>query len=281
MIVVRLLGGLGNQMFQYAAGRRLAESRRTNLALDISGFRGYQLRRYELDAFSIPEQIITLPQIDAWARECAGRKLPFAYVKEPHFHFHPALLSAPGDAFLEGYWQCERYFADIAPLLRETFTVRLPLDERNQAFLAAIQRAEGASVSVHVRRTDYVDNPKTNSVHGTCDLDYYDTCVKRMCARVTEPQFFVFSDDPAWVTTKLLPRIPAPCTVVAGNGDRGALDLHLMRHCKNHILANSSFSWWGAWLDDSPDKRVMAPRRWFVAEHLDPRDLIPSGWERV
>lgn len=279
MIVVRLLGGLGNQMFQYAAARRLAERHRTELVLELSGFESYSLRRYELDAFKIANRIMTLVEVDSWARRCAEQGGSVAYLKEPHFHFFPGLLSAPPDAFLEGYWQSERYFADIAPVLRQAFTLRAPLDHPNRALLASIEETE--SVSIHVRRKDYVDNPHTHAVHGTCGLDYYDASIDRVRAETKVPHFFVFSDDPPWAAAYLAPRVSAPCTVVLGNAGRGVIDLTLMRHCRHHIVANSSFSWWGAWLCENPGKIVLAPRRWFASSDLDARDLVPPSWQRV
>src|SRR5262249_19516417 len=156
------------------------------------------------------ERVLTLAEIDAWVKACAAARAPFAHLREPHFHFHPALLAAPADALLEGYWQSERYFADVAPLIRRIFTLQEPLDAANEALLAAITGCESASV--HVRRTDYVDNPHTRAVHGVCAPEYYDACVKRLVDEIPRLHFFLFSDDPDWTERHLAPRLPAPCT---------------------------------------------------------------------
>jgi hypothetical protein len=282
MIVTRLLGGLGNQLFQYAAGRRLAHVHGTELGLEISGFAsGYELRRYELGAFALEGRVISLPELEAWATDSTRGQRPMAYLKEPHFHFWPSLLAAPADAFLEGYWQSERYFADIAPLLRQELSLAAPLGAGNQRLLDDIHQGGGPAISLHVRRADYVNNPRTNAVHGTCDLDYYQRGIAHLLARVPGARFFVFSDDPAWADAHLVPLIPAPARLVTGNDGRGHLDLTLMRHCHHHLIANSTFSWWGAWLGEAPDKQVVAPARWFAASHLDARDLIPAAWTRL
>jgi hypothetical protein len=131
-----------------------------------------------------------------------------------------------------------------------------------------------------VRRGDYVQNPVTNARHGLCPLEYYHTAVRTLAAQVPDPQFFVFSDDPDWTQQNL--KLPYPTTYVTCNGlERDYEDLRLMSHCRHHIIANSSFSWWGAWLSTFPAKTVLAPSTWFREPPQASRDRVPAGWLTV
>ena len=136
------------------------------------------------------------------------------------------------------------------------------------------------AVSLHVRRGDYAADPVVTSMHGLCPLDYYDRAVEYVLGRVSDPAFFLFSDDPDWVREHL--KLRGSVSVVDHNGpDSGSEDLRLMSLCRHHIIANSTFSWWGAWLDPRPDKLVIAPKRWFADESLDTSDLLPAGWVKL
>lgn len=178
----------------------------------------------------------------------------------------------------DGYWQSERYFVDAADIIRAEFKPRLALEPENAATAAAIDGV--TAVSVHVRRGDYVTDKVTNAYHGVCSLDYYRAAIARIAERVASPHLFVFSDDHAWVQENL--RSNYPTTYVTANSpDRGYRDMQLMSRCRHHIIANSSFSWWGAWLNPRPDKVVVAPARWFIDKSNDTRDLLPGEWLRV
>lgn len=294
MIVTRLEGGLGNQMFQYAAGLRLACVRGTTLGLDLSLLEApvqhcATPRSYELGPLRVsarrasPEQVEALvdKRRGAFARWLPDRLTPArraAAAVERHYHFDPEVLELPDDVCLRGYWQSERYFADAAERVRSELSVRAPASGRNAELAAAIAACE--AVSLHVRRGDYVSDATTNAVHGVCSLDYYRRAVAHVASRVTEPHFFLFSDDPEWTREHL--RLDAPTTVVDHNdAGHGHEDLRLMSRCRHHVLANSSFSWWGAWLGTGPDRIVVAPRRWFRDETKDTSDLLPSAWVRL
>ena len=135
------------------------------------------------------------------------------------------------------------------------------------------------SVSLHIRRGDYVSNQKTNQTHGTCDLDYYQRCITEIEKEVENPYFFVFSDEIEWVKENL--KINHPAEYVDQNtGDKSYEDMRLMSQCKHNVIANSSFSWWGAWLNSYPDKIVFAPKRWFASDKHNTKDLIPEGWKK-
>lgn len=298
MILVRLMGGLGNQMFQYAAARRLAWKHRTTVKLDLSFLEGCQAgnttRKFELHHLCIDAERASDEDVarmtgggesllEATCSRIAGvvglpRRRQGIRYSERHFHFDPALLELPDGCYLEGYWQSERYFADIGDIVRREFAVKSPLSGKNGA-LAALMQTDN-SVFIHIRRGDYVASPSINAFHGTCPIGYYRDAVAKMEASVADPSYFVFSDDPEWVKDNL--RLSRPMTVVEHNGvDAGYEDLRLMGFCRHSIIANSSLSWWGAWLSMAPDKIVIAPRRWFNDPAVNTEDLYLAGWLRL
>ena len=286
MIIVRLIGGLGNQLFQYAAARRLAHMRKVDLKLDTLDFDGYPLRTYHLNHFNIIEQFATAEEIARYksvtlASRLRRRFLPYRlqkWVRERQFSFDPEILKLSNDVYLEGYWQSKSYFKDIEALLRAELTVNSPLRNGNQGTVGRIQNTN--SVSIHVRRGDYVTDPSARQIHGLIPLDYYRAAVEEIASRIPDPHFFVFSDDPAWARDHL--RYSYPLTFIDQNGvDQPHEDLRLMSLCQHHIIANSTFSWWGAWLSTNSSKIVLAPQHWFSAAERDTCDLMPSKWKRV
>jgi hypothetical protein len=140
--------------------------------------------------------------------------------------------------------------------------------------------ASNCPVSMHVRRGDMVKNPEVAQVHGSCNIDYYKRCMLQIEQRVDHPEYFVFSDDPLWCKENLQSNFPIHF-VTGNDGSKAFLDIQLMRHCRHHIIANSSFSWWGAWLNPNPTKIVLAPIKWFNAGEHNTSDLIPPTWERI
>ncbi len=290
LIVVRLAGGLGNQMFQYATGLALAQRRSAALQLDTSSYVRDELRYYELASFNLsatiaePETIARLAPkkkgMASWISSLTitGSSDPIPVYREPHFKFGPAVMDLPAPHALIGYWQSERYFLDAADLVRREFTASEPIEPENAAVAGDI--AAVTAVSLHVRRGDYVTSTSANAVHGTCSLDYYRMAVEEIKGLVSNPHFFVFSDDPDWTRANL--DCNGPTTFVASNpATRGFRDMQLMSLCQHHIIANSSFSWWGAWLNAKPEKIVVAPARWFATSKNDTTDLLPPSWIRV
>lgn len=283
LIVARLIGGLGNQFFQYAAGRVLALRHGAVLKLDIADFAGYDLRPYELDKYPIQAEIASPTDLQifdglgkngapAGTRRSGSAGL---YYREPHFHFDPAVSGQLPPVYIDGYWQSARYFHHIADLIRSELTPLAKLEPDNEAMLGRIVNSN--AVSVHIRRGDYVTNLVTAKYHGSASLNYYRKAMQWMVERVSDPAFFVFSDDPDWVRDNF--RFEGTLVQVTVNGpDRGFRDVQLMSACKHHILANSSFSWWGAWLNPSVDKIVVAPTPWFLGNPASTQDLLPSGW---
>lgn len=293
MIIVKLMGGLGNQMFQYAAARSLSWRHGTVLKLDLSFLEGDQSgdtpRIYKLDHFYITAEKASRWEVStmsgrgnaflptAFARFFQKNAADHANYREKSFHYDPQLLDQPDNVYLEGYWQSERYFTDIREVIRKDFTVKTPLTDKNRKLADEIQAVN--SVSLHVRRGDYVMDEKTIAKHGVCSLEYYLRAEDRVAEIQADPHFFVFSDDPEWVADNLKLRHPA--RYVSHNGSMAHEDLRLMSLCRHHVIANSSFSWWGAWLSTGTDKLVIAPDRWFNDPSINTRDLIPYEWQRL
>ncbi len=193
--------------------------------------------------------------------------------------YWPALRErARQGGYLQGYWQSERYFAGHAERIRSDFAFRHDMSGANLDVAHAI--GQRTAISVHVRRGDYISNAKTLAVHGTCSPDYYHAAIDTLLQRCPGARLFAFSDDPQWVSQMLLPRYPDLVLVDHNKGLDSYNDMRLMSMCRHHIIANSSFSWWGAWLNPIQDKMVIAPSRWF-ANGTDTQDLIPEGWERM
>lgn len=292
MIIVYLQGGIGNQMFQYAAARRLALRLGVPLKLDLSRLTvelpGVTPRSYALKYFLIEAEEATQEETAALFQPPEGRFSRLArrlapvsrrsHMRQHGFGFDPAVLSLQDNVLLDGYWQSERYFADVAGQVRSDFTLRE--DATGTNLETAAMMLECDSVSVHIRRGDYVSDPRAAAKYASCSDGYYRKAVDMVAQRVSRPRFFVFSDDPCWVKEHF--SLPHGMIVVDHNDpDAAHEDLRLMSLCRHHIIANSSFSWWGAWLDPRPDKIVVAPARWFTAPSARPRDLVPESWFRV
>ncbi len=280
MIVVRLRGGLGNQLFEYACGRALALRNRAPLRLDLTCYRDRSYaepRPYLLDRFRI-----TASEAGALERKLAhggriARALTalaparrFRTFSDEALRFQPEVAAARGNVYLIGYWQCERYFADCAETLRSEFAPRAEPPAESLRLLRENEECE--AVSVHLRRGDYLTEPGFQ----VCGLEYYRRAAESIATAVRAPRYYVFSDDPAWTKENLALQ---PAVFVSHNGEgRPEEDLRLMRRCKHHIIANSTFSWWGAWLCEHAGKVVVAPRRWFADPERDSSDIVPASW---
>ena len=286
MIIVRLRGGLGNQIFQYAAGRALAISRSTDLALDVRALQTDKLRRFALCPFSL--KTVSLGNVHlppsrrnpfAFIRWRITKGRRFTYYREKNFSFDPGVLSLGSDVYLHGYWQSEKYFHAAADAIRADLVVTAAPSEVNAARLAALRSS--LSVSIHVRRGDYAADAETNAIYGTCTVDYYQAAARLLAKKLgASPVFWIFSDDPDWAAANV--KLPyASQYVMNGPGEQPAEDLRLMSACRHHIIANSTFSWWGAWLNPSPSKMIVAPRRWYKDSGKSDRDLISEDWIRL
>jgi hypothetical protein len=275
-------------MFQYAAGRALARRLRAKLSLDLTGFENYPKRSYKLHHFDLPASI-ALPRhirratrpskLVSLADELLGRRR--IYYREKAFTFDSDVLCLPDHTYLDGYWQSEKYFIDLSATIRREFTPPGLGVAEDAIWFDRIHNC--LSVSLHVRRGDYVSEDKVAAVHGTCPPDYYVRASRAIVAGLgRKPHFFIFSDDPSWAVDNLhLEWLHSLVSLHDQTADRDIREFRLMTACKHHIVANSSFSWWAAWLGSEPGKIVIAPERWFLSPRLDDRDLIPTGWRRI
>lgn len=289
MIITKLIGGIGNQMFQYAAGKSLAEHHGVELKLDISDFQFYAHRWFSLNHFNITSQLASDEEISKFIgksksksmmiiRERLGRILPLKRRKiyyEHHFHFDEKFFDLPPEIYINGYWQSEKYFKRIGSIILNEFSFREKIEGINKELAEQIQNCN--SISIHIRRGDYVSNKLTNIMHGVCGIDYYLNAVKYISKNVEQPHFYVFSDEPEWARENL--KTSFPMTFVTHNsGQNDFEDMRLLILCKHHIIANSSFSWWGAWLCRNENKIVIAPKKWFNEYKADTKDLYPDEW---
>lgn len=275
-------------MFQYATARALSLRLGSELKVDIRDFSGYKLHQgFELDRlFNIEAKIAlseNISNVIGWQQSILMRRLfrkpqlKFArhknYIVEPHFSYWSGFNQLKDNCYIDGYWQSERYFFEYADKIRAEFTLKLPFSEKNAEIVEYISQVN--AVSLHIRRGDYVSNAK-NAYIGICSLDYYKTAINYIKNRVEKPIFFIFSDDINWVKNNL--QTDAKSVFVDHNsGAESYNDMRLMSLCKHHIIANSSFSWWGAWLNPNPEKIVIAPKKWFASD-IKSDDLIPTNW---
>jgi len=297
MIIVKLQGGLGNQLFQYAFTRSVSLRLKTDFKLDINPFNTYyKIRKYSLDHFNIKQQFAKDSDFFGFVWLIKQNKLfntfykylrlksklmPF-YYPEKTFHFDPRVFSKNGTYF-DGFWQTEKYFKDIKPTIQKELTLVNPLSKESQDILEKIKISN--AVSIHVRR--YITSADKNfsnisTIHGTCSMDYYKKAMDYIMSREKTPHFFIFSDNYDWAV-KNFESLPHKITCVKNDDEKDYEDLVLMSNCKHNIIANSSFSWWGAWLNQNPKKIVIAPSRWFnnVKASVYTKYVIPESWIKM
>jgi hypothetical protein len=280
-------------MFQYAAGRSFARRRNERLAFDLSFYSktpaGVTPRRYELGGFNIDASELCFldgcklkffRSLDRGPLKTILRLFDFNFITETRPGFDPAIAGVKGGVYLDGYWQSEKYFKGIRNILMKEFSLKNGMPEKMRELSRLINGTN--SVSLHIRRGDYFSDPRVNSVHGVCTADYYSKAVDRMASEIDSPRFFIFSDEPEWVRNNL--KINFPMTIVADEFRGESFEeLSLMSQCKHNIIANSSFSWWGAWLNAGEEKKVLAPKRWFNEGTVDYDidDLLPEEWIKI
>jgi hypothetical protein len=295
-VATHILGGLGNQLFQYAAGRALAKRLGARLFLDCTT-RHQSAPPFVLDRYPIKGEIIRdatgkphahrlrLPgALGRRLSEAFHRRIPTTYSmrgtrykvfsEKCWFVFDSAFEKLTGTTYLSGYWQSFRYFEDIVELIRSEIHPIWPLSDANRDWLARIQSEN--SVCLHVRRGDYLQHKGNAPL--VCALSYYDKALEHVRRIVPAPRIFVFSDDVPWCKTAFS---ASDIAFVDANGpDDAADDLRLMTACRHHIIANSSLSWWGAWLARHPEQVVIAPRPWQPGMTSD-SDLVPGDWIKL
>ena len=292
MVIVKLAGGLGNQMFQYAAGINLASQLNCECKFDLDWFKSHDVHNgFELDrVFNLNLSIATLndkqqtfgiykPLIMLFGDRLYSRKLNFLrpnfLLTEDGFSNIFYHKNIPNDLYMVGYWQSETYFPDVERKVRELSSFKYPVNNSTKHWQNLIQQCPN-SVSLHVRRGDYISDHKSAAAMGLCTLAYYKSAVKNIQNRIKEPYFFIFSDDSVWAreTFDFLPEV----YFVDGNDiSDSCLDMYLMSLCSHHILANSSFSWWGAWLAKHNQQVVIAPNPWFNSS-VQSNDICLREW---
>lgn len=294
MIIVKVIGGLGNQMFQYATARAISSRTKKDFKLDLSDFATYEHHEYSLDHFKIIEKVATdaethrfkkyqiflnkLPKIFSKILKKLGLDKVILsrgrYIKEYSFPFDPKVKNLSDDAYLDGYWQCEKYFEDIRGILKKEFSMKDQLGNEGKEIARKIRSVKNP-ICLHIRRGDFADKPEQAKFHGLCSMEYYYKAVELMAAKVKDPHFFIFSDSIDWVRQNF--KIAHPMTFNGQGAAKNYEDITLMSFCKHHILSNSTFGWWGAWLGETPEQIVIAPHKWFN-KPVDIRDLMPSRW---
>ncbi len=289
MIFVKLMGGLGNQMFQYAAAKALSVRHGVTLKVDLSFLNdrsdreNFTFREYELDCFDNPIQIATNKELSIFnppnkiissLKSFLGISGPMRYC-ENTFKYNESFSELPNEILLEGYFQSEKYFLQIRSLLLQDFKWRSPASGVNLSLIENIKSTN--SVSIHIRRGDFAENKVINSFHGLCDINYYKRAILHINQKTENVFFFIFSDDINWAKKEI--GMSSNMIYIDHNiGKESYWDMRLMSYCKHNIIANSSFSWWAAWLNENQSKIVCAPEKWFNNENIDTSDLIPSAW---
>lgn len=292
MIYMRLKGGMGNQMFQYATGLALARRAESELTLDLSNLlyrnkgKDFVYRKYDLDVFRVAPAFLTSPKVltpimnlrinplSKAVRRWVTRGIPV--VKEPHFHFAPQLLSdVRPDTIYEGWFQSPRYFAEVEQEVRQAFRFSREVIPESRELLVRIQATN--AVCLNVRRTDFL---KVDTLNAT-DLAYFLRGAAYLAERLENPHFFVFSDDVAWCRENIKLSHATEFVDHEHKGFKFGNYLQLMTNCRHFLIPNSSFAWWATWLNTNPDKMVVAPKMWFTDPEIDTSDLVPADWVRL
>lgn len=288
MVIVHLMGGLGNQLFQYSFGRNIALKNNCELKLDLSSYENYEWHEYSLAPFNLKASIAQPSDIkklqekhERLFNKILRKSINKGIVKfnEQSIAFNQQYLQIKAPAFLTGYWQSEKYFMENKSIIANELSIKIPPSDKNQKLLVEIQNCN--AVSLHIRRGNYVSVTAFNQVLGTCSLEYYASALDYITERINDPVFYIFSDDIEWAKQNLLSAHKF-VFVDINDAKHDYEDVRLMQNCKHNIVANSTFSWWGAWLNNSPDKIIIAPQQWFRGDkNIDSLHLVPENWIRL
>ena len=285
MIYVRIRGGLGNQLFQYSAARSLADRLNVNLGLDTREYNAGSpfemgLKHFNIRAEFNPKGLIKHRKngFSKYILDIALGNHKNVY-KETNLSFNNLFHSLPNKTYLKGYWQSEKYFENNQKNIFKDLQLIAPQSKKNIKTLENISKTN--SVSLHIRRGDYVTNSAYNMKHGTCSLDYYKKSVDYLSKSLNKNfTIFAFSDDPEWVFKNL--KLPMDIQFIEHNSSKKNYeDLRLMSQCNHNIIANSSFSWWGAWLNKSPKRTIISPKEWYTDKNIKNIDIIPNNWIKI
>lgn len=290
MLIVQLTGGLGNQMFQYAYAKARSLDLGVELKLDLNFYKSYEWHSFSLNPFNIDNKIATEEEINSIVTldntntgKIQHRLLgyPLHTVSEEKLPYNSKYLKLRKHSYIKGYWQSENYFTKYKDIILQQFVIKIPPSPINASAIEEISSIPN-SVSVHIRRGNYVNIDFVNKIHGTTSLDYYDTAINYFKKEFHDIKLFVFSDDIEWVKENLKTSIPT-FYIDFNNDNTDYEDLRLMSLCKHNIIANSTFSWWGAYLNKNPNKVVFAPKVWFAdpEKNAEAGDIIPYPWKRL
>ncbi len=288
MIIVKLQGGLGNQMFQYALGRNLSLIHKVPFEMDLSYLkkpnqsgRAYQLNGFNLKTTEASEKEIRkytgpIPKLlDRFFRNRLYKK----HIKETFDGFNAYVLKR-GDGYFDGHWnmQSERYFHPNEEAIRKDFQLKTSLNNKALEVSKRINNTEN-STSVHIRRGDYVTIGKVADVHGILPISYYKNACEMIVGKFPNATFFIFSDDIKWAEENFPRNYPA--VFVSSSNISDHEELKLMSSCKHNIIANSTFSWWGAWLNENKDRVAISPAKWFKSGNYNTGNIVPKGWFKI
>jgi len=266
-MIIKIQGGLGNQLFQYAYGRKMELSGK-KVVFDVSFFEGVKAkgdmaRNFKLNNYNIETKAkFSNKNANSFYRRILNKIVVRIVPKE------------------DGFWQSEKYFKDIENDIRKEFTLKNQLSSSCLDWQKKIQTTEN-SVSLHIRRGDYVQDQKTNAFHGTCDMSYYQTALEKVTKILQNKniEIFVFSDDIEWAKENL--KFPYITHFVSSPDIQDYEELFLMSLCKHNVIANSTFSWWGAWLNQYQNKIVVGPKQWFANKTTEGLDILPPEWIKI
>lgn len=284
------MGGLGNQLFQYAAGKALAIKHNTELKVDLSFLNNeiditYTKRNLELDVFNTSYSVASDEELELFTKKNILQKIlkkyfninltKFYIANQTGFEYNIDFLSYPDNTLLIGFWQSQNFFSTIREILLKELTIKKTMSQ--DCLMAHDAIVNSNSVSLHIRRGDYVSDKNANSFHGILPLEYYYNAMNYLNQLTSNLKVFVFSDDIDWVKSNL--KLKNESVYIDFNkNENSVFDMYLMSLCKYNVIANSSFSWWGAWLNQHPNKVVISPKLWFVDNKINTKDLIPSSW---
>jgi len=290
LIIVRLNGGLGNQLFQYAVAYSLAIKNQDVMKIDLinQSYFGYSASPsgHEVMNFNIQAQIASADEVESFrtpygALSSIKRIFNQKVLKRYYHDWHPEIMALKGDVYLDGYFQSSQYFSQVSDQLCQEFTLNRSLIT-NCLDICNLINKERCSVSVHVRRGDYVNNPRNKVLRDICSPDYFYEAINRLELEFNDVTLIVFSDDIEWVKNNLTWKANTIFISDMLGRNRGSLsaseELFLMSNCHHNIISNSTFSWWGAYLNQNKKKMVIAPSLWNRSQIFNHKNIIPTGW---
>lgn len=273
MIIINLIGGVGNQLFQYATAKAIAINCGFDLKIDISDFENYHTENYELYNFNIKEKFATMCEIETLLKH--RKVFKKYYYKEKKSKFMPQILKLKNSAYLEGYFQTEKYFYNIKDIIKKEFTFKNNDFLINKDVLNEIQNEN--SVSINLRGNDYINDKEIAKYFNVCTKKYYDNAISYINKKMENPKFYIFSDDMNYAKEFFKSKKDFKIIETANWQE----DFYFMQNCKSNIIANSSFSWWCAWLNNNPEKIVVAPKKWNNNPNMAQKNIVPNDWIKI